>query len=672
MNKSKFSIVIFTITILIFSGLQNKLFAQNGFLQSAVRTFESALSAITVDEGVTPGSGIYIGKGAAALSTGESTAIGVNALSSATNGARNTAVGYFTLRSIAVVNPAYDGANNTAVGWRSMEATTTGSNNAAFGSSSLIKNNYGSSNTAVGHEALSLSDSGSNNVAVGAGALGQAKPTNNNVAVGVGSLKYAKSTGNTSSGHSSLAQLEFGLTSGTGGSNSAYGSNSLSSLVSGNGNSALGTASMRNRTSGSNNVAIGLSSLSGTTGATGNNNTAIGNSALSNLNVGDNNVGIGNNAQVTSGLNNQLSIQNVIYGVNMSSAANGRVGIGTVPNATSTAKLEVDGTLRLNVVNTAVNNLRRFLFVDPADRIVKEQVVATGSTNNCNTPNLIPVSTATGDMNCSQIFDDGTSVGIGAAYNTGTFNFAYIFPLGLGTYITGPVTPPSSGTLKLAADGIVQAVAFYANSDGRLKTNVKEVNNATKLIRDLRPVTYEWSESARKIKNLGNIPQVGFIAQEVGKVVPEAVIKNSDGYYSMNYTTIIPILTQGIKEQQVQIEKQEKEIAALKASLDEIKNMLNNQPVNASKTKSGSSIKVNPNPVTGVSRINYTVEEEFSKGMIVVYNLEGKIVKQYNLPAQSKNGQIQINKNEFVSGMYIIALISGNKEITTEKCLIMN
>lgn len=53
MNKSKFSIVIFTITILIFSGLQNKLFAQNGFLQSAVRTFESALSAITVDEGVT-------------------------------------------------------------------------------------------------------------------------------------------------------------------------------------------------------------------------------------------------------------------------------------------------------------------------------------------------------------------------------------------------------------------------------------------------------------------------------------------------------------------------------------------------------------------------------------------------------------------------------------------
>lgn len=668
MNKSKFSIVIFTITILVFSGLQNKLFAQNGFLQSAVRTFESALSAITVDEGVTPGSGIYIGKGAAALSTGESTAIGVNALSSAANGARNTAIGFFTLRSITVVNPATDGANNTAVGWRALEFSTTASNNAAYGGSALRNNTTGSSNTAIGHETMNANTTGSNNVAIGATALSSANG-GNNVGVGVGVLGLVTGTGNSALGHSSLAAL------GTGSSNAGFGTNSIVSLTSGDGNSAFGTASMRYRTSGSNNVAIGLSSLSGTSGsgASGSNNTAIGNSALSSLNAGSNNVGIGNNAQVTSGLNNQLSIQNVIYGVNMSSAANGRVGIGTVPNATSTAKLEVDGTLRLNVVNTAVNNLRRFLFVDPADRIVKEQVVATGSTNNCNTPNLIPVSTATGDMNCSQIFDDGTSVGIGAAYNTGTFNFAYTFPLGLGTYISGPVvTPPSSGTWKLSVDGMVQAVSYYANSDGRLKTNIKEISNATKLINELRPVTYEWNESARKIKNFSTIPQIGFIAQEVGKVVPEAVIKNSDGYYSMNYTTIIPILTQGIKEQQEQIEKQEKEIAALKASLDEIKNMLNNQPVNASKTKSGSSIKVNPNPVTGVSRINYTVEEEFSKGMIVVYNLEGKIVKQYNLPAQSKNGQIQINKNEFVSGMYIIALISGNKEITTEKCLIMN
>ena len=58
------------------------------------------------------------------------------------------------------------------------------------------------------------------------------------------------------------------------------------------------------------------------------------------------------------------------------------------------------------------------------------------------------------------------------------------------------------------------------------------------------------------------LPVTAF-AQEVQQVVPQAVIKGSDGYYAVDYARLVPLLIQGMKEQQLQLDEQRQQIAKL-------------------------------------------------------------------------------------------------------------
>ena len=58
--------------------------------------------------------------------------------------------------------------------------------------------------------------------------------------------------------------------------------------------------------------------------------------------------------------------------------------------------------------------------------------------------------------------------------------------------------------------------------------------------------------------------QYGFLAQEVEQVLPQAVHTGSDGYKSVNYSALIPLLTEGIKALQQEVELLRQEIKALK------------------------------------------------------------------------------------------------------------
>ncbi len=61
----------------------------------------------------------------------------------------------------------------------------------------------------------------------------------------------------------------------------------------------------------------------------------------------------------------------------------------------------------------------------------------------------------------------------------------------------------------------------------------------------------------RKYKHLfpSHGRQVGLIAQEVEEVLPEAVGKSPDGYKTVDYEKLVPVLVEAIKEQQKQIDE---------------------------------------------------------------------------------------------------------------------
>ena len=234
-------------------------------------------------------------------------------------------------------------------------------------------------------------------------------------------------------------------------SNTALGVSAMenSSGSNSNGNTALGHYALRNNINGTLNVAVGDGSMA--IGSSGNSNTVIGTYAFSNC-IGDSNVSIGlssmnnqslGNMNVAIGANsvlpvnngrNQLSIQNVIYGRNMTNNGTiitGNVSIGILPAAfdgTNYAKLLLAGnatepSLQLKSVPIFTGTglvpnptgSGKYLFVDVNGIVSQASLPAAGGglISNCTNANfLIKNSTTTNTTTCSQVYDNGTSVGI--------------------------------------------------------------------------------------------------------------------------------------------------------------------------------------------------------------------------------------------------------------------
>lgn len=110
-------------------------------------------------------------------------------------------------------------------------------------------------------------------------------------------------------------------------------------------------------------------------------------------------------------------------------------------------------------------------------------------------------------------------------------------------------------------------VVAYA-SDARLKKNVSKINSAISKIQQLGGYTYDWD--LEKCQAVGFAPsnphEHGLIAQEVQQVIPDAVCNSAiDGYLTVKYERIVPVLTAAVSEQQTEIEQLRSEVAELKA-----------------------------------------------------------------------------------------------------------
>jgi len=114
------------------------------------------------------------------------------------------------------------------------------------------------------------------------------------------------------------------------------------------------------------------------------------------------------------------------------------------------------------------------------------------------------------------------------------------------------------------------------SSDRRYKKNITTVTSALEKLSKLNPVNYDWRIDEFPHKGFKDVKQWGFIAQELEKVMPELVMETRNGYLSLNYTGVIPLLTKAMQEQQTEMEKQQKEIDQLKAQLQSIMKMLDN------------------------------------------------------------------------------------------------
>jgi len=118
--------------------------------------------------------------------------------------------------------------------------------------------------------------------------------------------------------------------------------------------------------------------------------------------------------------------------------------------------------------------------------------------------------------------------------------------------VADPTTPTyqismagTSNVKNLTATGNVTATTIYGNdylhtSDASLKTNIRQIQGALDLIKSMQGDRFQWIGDGS--------PSIGFIAQDVQRVFPEAVKQRPDGKLAVEYDIIAAPLVEAVKE----------------------------------------------------------------------------------------------------------------------------
>lgn len=246
----------------------------------------------------------------------------------------------------------------------------------------------------------------------------------------------------------------------------------------------------------------------------------------------------------------------------------------------------------------------------------------------------------------------------------------------IGVY--GQATTPGACTNKgwaVYADGRTFTPAgVWTASDEKLKTNIREISGALTMVNRLQPRMYEFKQDGRYANtSLPQGTQAGFMAQNLETVLPEAVtdaplfIHNSEGNITqkgdmetetikaVNYNMLIPLLTQAIKDQQQQIDELQQKLARLE----------NKNTVSQAK---GKLFQNQPNPFNQETKIQVQLAANTSKASLVIYDMDGKKVKQLAINGASTIATIQAG--ELNPGTYIYSLICDGKEADSKKMVI--
>jgi hypothetical protein len=117
----------------------------------------------------------------------------------------------------------------------------------------------------------------------------------------------------------------------------------------------------------------------------------------------------------------------------------------------------------------------------------------------------------------------------------------------VGSLAVGLIAPSAiAGRIDASND-----VVAFSTSDKRLKENIQPIENALEKLDKINGYTFEWNDQVEIHGYKGH--DVGVIAQEIEKILPEIVTTRDNGYKAVKYEKIIPLLIEAIKAQQSQI-----------------------------------------------------------------------------------------------------------------------
>ena len=259
-------------------------------------------------------------------------------------------------------------------------------------------------------------------------------------------------------------------------------------------------------------------------------------------------------------------------GIGLSSTTFSVSAGGALGQETSGLTLDVNGKTNLfSVTPTASYRDLAFMVYDPSDSTYKKGflydilsaltvdnqsytggLTVGGGTGGTSSPGSattkIALGVAAAQTNISSIYN--TNLIVGSASTDMAIEFNTADQIDVTHNATTVARFDNDGDLFLARDWHIGQTF----SDIKLKENIKDFKNGLDAILQLKPVTFDWKDKERGSNH------TGFIAQDVEKIIPNAVNKrkkledgNLNEYFSIDNSQIIATLTKAVQEQQKQI-----------------------------------------------------------------------------------------------------------------------
>jgi len=128
-------------------------------------------------------------------------------------------------------------------------------------------------------------------------------------------------------------------------------------------------------------------------------------------------------------------------------------------------------------------------------------------------------------------------------------------------------TAPLPG-YRLTVDGRLKSAGLNELSDERFKTQVADLQDALAMVLALRGVRFDWRVADFPDRQFKTTPDIGFLAQEVERVVPELVHTDADGFKSVEYSRLTALLVEAVEQQQRQLDDQAAQLERLRQRLE--------------------------------------------------------------------------------------------------------
>jgi hypothetical protein len=355
----------------------------------------------------------------------------------------------------------------------------------------------------------------------------------------------------------------------TGNYNAAVGTLALPANTTGGGNTALGTLALYANTTGGVNTATGNGALSDNT--TGNYNTASGGSALTSNTTGSYNTAGGeasgftvDSSSITGSFNTFLGFaSSLTTGTFSNATAIGSNAVVSESNALVLGSFAASPMCKLNGcsnTNVGIGTSAPGHLLDVAGTVAFD---SSGLNNGTNFIDLTFGLNAGEGMSSSRT-EGPNQYGIDLFTDfTRRISIEQHGNVGIGT-----ATPDNLLTVNGSADK-PGGGSWGTYSDGRLKNLNGSYNSGLSQVLKLNPVRYRYkSDNAMGIRDTDE--HVGVVAQDVQRVIPEAVTQNSKGYLLVNNDPIIWSMLNAIKEQQEEIRALKSELRATRQSLQKV------------------------------------------------------------------------------------------------------